>query len=483
MTIRIVLGGVFSIAACLSSSAHAQWSDDPSQNLVIADRPGGQVQPKIVATPDGGFYVSWFDAGSGYDVYLQRLAADGSAQWIHNGIQVADRGFSSTEDYGLAIDTQGHALLAYRHEDNGVAQAAANRIAPDGTLLWGAGGIVVSADLGDVHSPSVAATDDGNVVVAWSASDGSIGLQKLDDDGNALWGSGVFVTPPSGFFLMADLQAADDGTVIASWAAWLSSQNRQYWTQKFASADGSPLWGTEPVKVFDGSGGAMQFGYTPDFLPDGSGGAVFVWYTVSSAGTARVQHVLADGSLAFAQNGVALGTDPALTHTAPVGAYDAATGDIYAIWQVADAQTQGQIGVNAQRVDAAGARQWGDDGKVLVPLSGVSQSQFGAVALADGALFSWASNMWPQPMPVHVARIDAAGDAAWIPPAIAIKTGATDTARLDVAASTQPFAAWVWQDDSGGGSGGAIKAQNIDFDGALGPPGAVDVIFADGFEG
>lgn len=483
MTIRTVLAGALCAAAFVSPGLHAQWSDDPAQNLVLADRPGGQVQPKLVATADGGFYVSWFDAGSGYDVYLQRLSADGVEQWSHNGVRVADRGFTSTEDYGLAIDANGDALIAYRYEESGIVQAAVNRIAPDGTLAWGATGIVVSADAGDVHSPSVAATSDGGVVVAWSASDGSIGLQKVDADGVALWGDGVFVTPPAGFFLMADLHAADDGSVIASWAAWLSVQNRQYWTQKFAGADGAPLWGAEPVKVFDGSGGAMQFGYTPDFVPDGAGGAVFVWYTVSTAGSARAQHVLADGNAAFAQNGVLLATDAALTHTSPVGAYDPASGDIYAIWRVADALTQSQIGVRAQRVDPGGTRQWGDDGKVLVAQSTIDRSQLGVLALADGALFSWASGSSPQPMPIQVTRLDAAGDAAWASQPVSIKTGATDTARLTGALASGPFAAWVWQDDADGGAGGAIKAQDIDFDGNLGPPGGTDTIFIDGFDG
>src|SRR5690606_23335973 len=108
------------------------------------------------------------------------------------------------------------------------------------------------------------------------------------------------------------------------------------------------------------------------------------------------------GGAAFAQNGVLLATDPALTYTSPVGAYDPASGDIYAIWHVADALTQGQIGVGAQRIDAAGARQWGSAGRELVALSAADQSQFGAIALADGVLFSWASNSWPQPMPVQV---------------------------------------------------------------------------------
>ena len=57
-----------------------------------------------------------------------------------------------------------------------------------------------------------------------------------------------------------------------------------------------PLWGAEPVKVFDGTNGALQFGYFPPFMPDGDGGAVFVWYTVTTMGSVHVQHILADGS-------------------------------------------------------------------------------------------------------------------------------------------------------------------------------------------
>jgi len=101
--------------------ALAQWSPDPSANVPIADRADGQVQPKIMSLPDGGFYVSWFDVGSGYDVHLQRLSADGVEQWPHNGVQLADRAFSSTQDYGLDVDANGDAVLAYRQEVAGIA--------------------------------------------------------------------------------------------------------------------------------------------------------------------------------------------------------------------------------------------------------------------------------------------------------------------------------------------------------------------------
>ena len=75
------MGGALAV---LTAAAQAQWSDDPSQNLAVADRSGEQTQAKIRATADGGAYVSWFDNNSGgYDVYLQRLDAAGtfSVDW------------------------------------------------------------------------------------------------------------------------------------------------------------------------------------------------------------------------------------------------------------------------------------------------------------------------------------------------------------------------------------------------------------------
>ena len=95
----------------------AQWSSNAATNSSIADQTSEQVQPKIAPTSDGGCYISWFDnAAGGYDVRLQRLDADGVEQWAHNGVLIADRGFSSTQDYGLDVDTAGNALLTFRDD-------------------------------------------------------------------------------------------------------------------------------------------------------------------------------------------------------------------------------------------------------------------------------------------------------------------------------------------------------------------------------
>src|SRR5208337_2550752 len=103
---------VFSLM--LATGAWAQWSSNPAQNLNLSNIPGAdQVQPKILPLPNNSWYVSWFTLNpndpppQGYDVYYQLLNANGYEQFPHDGVQVAQLTLSSTEDYGLAIDSSG----------------------------------------------------------------------------------------------------------------------------------------------------------------------------------------------------------------------------------------------------------------------------------------------------------------------------------------------------------------------------------------
>ena len=400
----------------------------------------------------------------------------GNEQWAHNGVLVADRDFSSTQDYGLDIDAAGNALLAYRFDVAGVAQIAAQKIAPDGTLLWGDSGIVVSDDAGGANAPKIAAAGDGNVAVGWTSSDGAVLAQKLDGDGNPLWGTGVSISSPTAWAL-SDLHGDADGNVIASWVVLQFTAPHAMYAQKLAAIDGGPLWGTDPVTIYDASDGALQFGNFPTFLPDGSGGAVFVWYTVGNVGEVRAQHVLSDGSQAFAQNGVLASTDDSQNHFEPDGAYDPASGDIYALWRETDLLTQGQIGVYAQRIDASGARQWGDGGLALVPLSSVDETEMTALPVSGGGFVAaWSSDTFPNPTPLHAARLDADGNYVWASQVVDFSTEPNDTARLAGAVGTDGYFAYAWTANAASFAGD-IHAQSLWLDGHL-----TDTLFASGFD-
>lgn len=457
-------------AIVLAVPASAEWSTDPAVNLAVGDRSGPQVQPKIVPTADGGFYVSWFDnAGGGYDVYLQRLDAAGTEQWAHNGVLVADRSVSSTQDYGLAVDTVGNALLAFNDDRGTTESVTVARVSPAGTPLWGTTGIqVASSGTAFFGPPAVAGTSDGYIVVAWS-QDSEMVAQKLDPNGAPQWGAGVAFVPATGSYFVSDLHAADNGSAILSFVTFSA---RQLWAQKLA-ADGSLLWDPGHVRVFDG--GTLQYGNFPTFVPDGSGGAVFSWYSSSPSLQCRVQRVLANGNEAFVHNGVEVSTNSSQLRVSPSAAFVPSTEEIYVFWTEEDS-FQNDNGLYGQRLDASGARMWTSSGLEVVPLGGSQIAYVTTLAFGTDAVVVWAKGYPYGSEGLHAARVDGGGSFVWSPAIVDLTTVPTDNTRLAGAVSAAGFLAYVWE--RGDSSSVAdVVAQNLNDDGTLGPG-----LFADNFE-
>jgi hypothetical protein len=477
-------------AACAATAAHAQWSNDAASNLVVADNAGGTTQPKIVAAPDGGFYVSWFSNSGGFDIYLQKLDAAGHELWTHDGVLVADRAYDFTYDYGLAVDAAGNAYVSFNCCENSstAEHIVVSKVLADGTLSWGASGITVSAPASTepVYNAYVTATSDSNVVVAWSA-DGGVRAQKLDPTGNALWATnGVLLNQPSGLKLLGGVQPGLNGDAIASWSNQ-SGSTRILRAQKLASVDGAAQWGGgTAVRVF--GAGNLQAGYYPPFLADGAGGGVFWDYDATGvAFSARVQHLDANGAALLDPNGVLATTDSANQHYGTAASWDAATGSIYVVWNdYFNSGGSDYDGVSAQRIDSTGARMWSDAGKVLVPLTDATDgthviSQLSALPTPDGVLAGWVTGAIPAAeQPLTVARLDSAGDYVWAAQTTTVKSQRY-TGRMEAAVGADGFAVYAWQ-DGGNGDDTTIRAQNLNLDGTLGSSGD-DAIFVDGFDG
>jgi hypothetical protein len=445
-----------------------QWSDDPGVNLVVGNRSGPQVQAKIVARPDGGFYVSWFDNSSGgYDVYLQRLSAAGVEQWPHNGVLVADRSYDWTQEYGLAVDTAGHALLAFGGGAQPGDEITVARVDPNGNLVWGPDGVPVATG-SDALSPRVAGTSDGNIAVAWTQGN-SLVVQKLGPNGTPLWGSGVTFSPPYGIYFVADLQASDAGTVIVSWVHGGYPNPPHLWAQKLAAADGALLWGADHVAVFDA--GSLQMGNFPPFVSDGAGGAVFAWYINSNPMPyflqCKVQHVLANGTEAFAHQGVDVSTFPTRQRVNPSAAFLPATGEVVVFWAELN-EPQTAFGLYGQKLDATGVRQWTDSGRQLVPMSANMISDVTTLPFADGAIVAWVDSVvYLSNAPLRGTRVDGSGSFVWATPIVDLSNAPVVRGDVVGGLSTQGYAAFAWThgDET---TGSDILAQNLNDDGSLG---------------
>ncbi|MCQ4167533.1 hypothetical protein [Tahibacter harae] len=462
------------------------WSNDPATTFAIADRGGEETQAKILPRADGGFFVSWFDnTDGGYDLRLQRLDAQGRELWPHNGILVADRSFQYTTDYGFSVDAAGNALLSYQCCTQMAAdeRIVVSKVAPDGTLLWTDGRIPVST-LGEGEQISyVTTTSDGNAVVVWMNDSGAARAQKLSPVGQPLWGAeGISLPGPAGGKLIADVIASTNGDAIVSWSNQAGS-TRILRAQKLAAADGAVLWGNDGVRLSDT--GNLGAGYFPKMIADGSGGAVFAFTDfIGLASSARVQHLDAAGTRLLGAEGVLLTTNTSRGHYLPVASYDAASGDIFALW--IDSQIispNAYDGLYTQRVNSAGQRLWGEEGRELVPMTvstdgSQALSQTVALPAPGGFLAAWVTgNTSAMSNPITVQRLAADGALVWNQ-AVRLKAAATRTSRLAATTGSAGYAAFTWSDAPDNTVANQdVHGQNLQYNGQLG-----DTLFRDGFQ-
>ena len=440
-------------------------------NLGVAVKAGEQVQPKVRPGPDGGCYISWFDNDPngnppfGYDVALQRLDANGVAQFPSGGIRLADLGMSSTQDYGLDVDPEGNALLAFLDDRRKFAPnviVTVMKVDPSGEQLFGKKGRQVARGLDFLGNPKVAAASDGAVVAGWIQGS-NLMFQRLSPGGRKLWGpAGITIAAPAGLsYSLADLHGSDDGSVIASWVSAAGFTGPKHLLTNKISASGELLWGADHVIVFDG--GSLQFGNFPPFVTDGEGGAVFGWYQVSPL-QSRAQHILADGTEAFPHNGVPGSNNSGQDQVNPTVSYDPASGSTYLFW---DEILEGPLtneGVSGQRFSPTGDQLWGANGVVVQPFTSSAVLNVESVFTSAGPLVTWTSDAaFAQDM-ITGAKLDPSG--AFLCPPFPVSSILSSKSRLDLALTSEDLAVAVWSD--GRADDGDIYAQDIKSDCSLG---------------
>lgn len=468
------------VAVCLAQAALAQYSKDPNVNLAIADLGGDQVQAKVAPTSDGGAYISWFDSRTaGYSVYLQRVNACGVEQWAHNGVLVATRTLSSTQDYSLITDSDGNAVVAF-NDFSGASGTSSpgnitiKRVSPAGATVWSS---TVTSGTDFKGPPSIAELSDGNFAVAWtqsvvvnSVTQQAVQAQRVDRaTGSTLLASPVVIFEAGKYVSLSDVKASDNGGFIVLWVrgstASAITSSKALYTQRFDST-GTATWNSgNPLIVFNTT--SIQNGYFPPMVSDGAGGAVYGWYETGGSRNAYIQHVLANGTLKFASPVANTGVTSGRIRISAGLAYDPARQEYFLASVDSSSPTQGNYLTFVQKFDSTGARLWTDTGAVIVPQAATGQQGFvQAVPTGDGGVQVFGFNL--QAATTHVlfgGTVASDGTVTWtgLPSANVISKS-----RLAVGKSTAGYAILAWGDGASGGASD-IKIQNVFKSGWLGP--------------
>lgn len=353
---------------------------------------GGFMTPGVRVVPDaaGGIIVAWIDhlkTPPFHALFAQRIEISGQARWSAGGRPVCGRlertpAFDAENHFDLLADGGGGAWVTWAAGPASDTTISVQHLAPDdGALDVGICGTTVTGDETGAVEPRLVPDGAGGAVATWWTVGGQPAAQRILPGGALAWGPDPVFLASTGYNSSVAPDGAG-GALVAFAAGPYDDTNVR--VQRVTAAGTLP-WGTEGVAVVTTTG-VQEF---PRATSDGAGGAVVAWwdhrghaYDVNTAPALYAQRVLADGGVAWAQDGVLVSAVPAprVEPGGPVLVGDGAGGAI-AVWMD---RRDGAADANlfAQRLTAGGGAAWAPNGIHVTDAPG---AQGPHVALPDGA--------------------------------------------------------------------------------------------------
>jgi hypothetical protein len=259
----------------VDANGNVLWTAD---GVTVSDAANDQNRPQIVSDGAGGAIVAWQDSrGTDTDVYVQRLDGGGNALWTVGGVPVA-LDPSSQDAPQVTTDGLGGAIVAWSDLRNGSSDIYARRVNAAGDTLWAPGGVAISTAADGQWPNQLVSDGGGGAIVVWrddrNGEDQDVYTQRVDANGTVLWTAdglpvAVAVEDQSG----AQLTTDGAGGAIITWIDWQDPESSYVRAQRVDSL-GSALWsaGGEPVSP-PGSWPEEA----PAIASDGVGGAIIAW--------------------------------------------------------------------------------------------------------------------------------------------------------------------------------------------------------------
>ncbi len=163
---------------------------------LVSPQEGIQGEPRVITDGDGGIIVLWqvYENFINDELYAQRIAPDGSKLWGENGIALCTAP-GIQKHASVVSDGSGGFLAVWRDERDVYADLYMQRIRADGTAVWEKNGTPLCTAGGHQDKPFIVRTAENRFFIAWldyredfgeESSDAIYG-QQIDIDGNTLW--------------------------------------------------------------------------------------------------------------------------------------------------------------------------------------------------------------------------------------------------------------------------------------------------------
>ena len=327
-----------------------QWTAD---GIPICTATNQQFEPKIISDGNGGGIIVWKDyrSGLGYDIYAQRVDANGNIIWAVDGIAICSAVNEQSYPQIIADSSEG-AIIAWQDKRYSAFDIYAQKIDNNGNILWANNGVRVCTEANDQLNCQLINDNANGAILVWhdirNASNVDIYAQRINEDGFRLWDtSGVAVCQSAEDQVFPQITSDLNGGAIICWRDYRNvSGDADIYSQRISS-NGNALWALNGVSVCE----AVNEQKEPDIVSDGTGGAIIVWqdHRIGSQDDIYAQRVMSNGNLNWTPNGVPISV-PALSQTLPQLIFTV-NNNIITTWQ--DRRT-GDYDIYASMVDTSG---------------------------------------------------------------------------------------------------------------------------------
>jgi hypothetical protein len=434
------------------------WVDD---GVAISTAANNQYNPEIVSDGLGGSIITWEDYrnGNNYDIYAQRIDSDGNVLWTVNGVAICTAADTQSEPQ-IISDSLGGAIITWKDYRGGSNyDIYAQRIDADGNVLWTANGVAICTAADSQSDLQIISDGLGGAIITWhdyrSGNNNDIYAQWVNSSGNVVWATnGVAICTASSNQEYPKIISSGLGGAIITWKDYRSGFNFDIYAQQVNSL-GNVVWASNGVAICTDT----EYHESQQIASDEMGGAFITWqdYRGGSNYDIYIQHINYTGNVVWAANGVAICT-AAQNQLNPEIVSDGVGGAIIT-WE--DYRSDSNYDIYAQRINSTGSVEWTTNGVSVCTINGDQKKPQIINDGVGGALITWYDYRSGSNYDIFTQRIDFDGNVLWTANGVAFCTAVNHQTNPQIVNDGLGGAIITWQDIRGG-SNYDIYAQRID---------------------
>lgn len=404
----------FVLSLLIPVISNAQWV---ASGLPACNAAKAQHWPRLCPDGTGGMIMVWTDErGADFNLYAQRIDANGNAMWTADGVAICTA--AGEQDLAnIVSDGAGGAIIVWQDQRAGVGvyDVYAQRVNGMGAVLWAANGAVISNAVNMQHEPAIISDNAGGAIMAWrdtrnDANNVDVYAQRVNSSGVAQWNAGGrSVTIAVNHQVLVRLATDGASGAIITWTDLRSGTNYDVYAQRMSAA-GNQQWNANAVAISAPQGSNQLY---EDIVSDGVGGAVIAWHDDRGLPGSDIyaQRVNSAGAAQWVTDGVAVSKVPSTSESNPILVADG-TGGAFVAWDDLRGG-QAQFDVYMRRISGSGVPLWAKDG---IPICTMDSDQFRQTMISDGAggvEVAWLDNR-SGGRGYYAQRVTKNGDTLWL---------------------------------------------------------------------